>query len=415
MPHFVKLSLILLSILCCRFAAGDSACAALVQTTEVPFTKFALKVLQSGNIHRLVYNLEDQYGGPSFRIPMGALFGGRTLYVLQDRALVQTVMRQESKLPFVNRNFDSSHGHFNSINSVNTSEELWKDLHENLEDIFKKKSIVPLLEKYKGILLGRGHFNLNDTLAEFYLKVWMEYCFGPQDFEKFKATRDKLVGVLGKVFHENPLNRLPYLGAATSRFNRWRYDETLKEVDEELAGILIRSIVNRQGAFYELFVRLEPKYKDALRITLDNSFLAILVYDFIHIVMLDTLAHVAKNPGSDRQAQFLESRHHAFLYPFRFRVVEADFEGFKKGDFVIVNLQRTKLYFSAGARMCPGARLFGDLAKKTLEMLDGYVLKLTDLQQEIVRSPNLDLPFMQSNHDVTLSRCPFSGGISRAE
>ena len=386
-------------------AHAETDCTSLLdRTAPVSLGTFVGTLARTRNIHALVDSLERTHAGPSFRVPLR----GRTLYVLQEKDLIQTVMRSESQLPFVNRNFDASHGHFRSINSVNTGDALWADLHHELADIFKTQSIVPLLEKHKSVLTGAKRFNLNQTLEEFYFKVWMEYCFGPLDYAASKATRDRLIAVLGRVFHQNPVNRLPVLGAATSRWNRWRHRSELRAVDAELTQILRSAIAHERGAFYELFRRLRPNYPDAFRITLDNSFLAVLVYDFIHIVMLDTLAHVAQTPDVDRKQQFLDSRHHAFLYPFRFRVMNEDHDGFRKGDFVVVNLQKSGLYFSAGARFCPGAGLFAQLSRWTLDALVGYDLRMTEPGRPVVRSPNRDLPFMLSDHEVTLTKCPYT-------
>jgi hypothetical protein len=390
----------------------DQCAHLLARTTPVTFREFVTTAWQTKNIHALVDRLEAVHGGRSFRVSLGAWFGKRTVWLLQDRDLVLSVMKSDSKLPFVNRNFDASHGHARSINSVDVGEALWFDLHNELKNIFAHQKIVPYLEKHKDILLQSTRFNLNDTLEEFYMKVWAEYCFGPVDYEVFKGTRDRLVDVLGKVFHQNPVNRVPYLGAVTSRLNRLRYRRELKRVDAELGEILKNAIRHKQGAFYELYARLEPKYADAFRITRDNSFLAVLVYDFIHVVMLDTLAHAAKSPEIDRKEHLVNGRHHAFLYPFRFRVLSEDHQGFRKGDFAIVNLQKTQLYFSAGARFCPGAGVFGDLSRYTLALLEGRELKLVDPDEEVTRSSNRDLPFMTSRHDVTLSKCPMIPGVS---
>lgn len=378
----------------------------LERTRQVPISN-ALKLLaRTGNIHAWVEELERRYEGLSFRIPLGRLAAHRTLFILQERDLISDVMRKESRLPFVNRNFDASHGHFHSINSVNTTDPLWHDLHNELADIFKTHSIVEIMERHKGLLLEDPTYNLNDRLEEYFLRVWGEYCFGPVPFAQFRHMRNRLVEVLGRVFHQNPVNRLPWIGAATSRFNYWRHREELSAVDQELSAVLSLAISNQQGAFYELYKRLQPKYENAYEITRDNSFLAVLVYDFIHIVMLDAFVHIAKYPERDREAQVRQSRHDGFLYPFRFRVVAEDFDEYKKGDFVVVNLQKSQLHFSHGARRCPGAGLFSEIAKTMLAFFQDYQLALTHPEQEIERSPNRDLPFMLSRHDVQILQCP---------
>lgn len=324
----------------------------LERTQHVSLVNFVLRMARArGNIHRLVEGLETRYGKVNFDVVLP--FSSRRIFILQERDLISSVMRKDARLPYVNKNFDLSHGHFHSINSVDTTDALWKDLHADLFEIFKHKKITDIMEKHKDILVGRSSYNLNDTLEEYFLRVWGEYCFGEMPPERFTQMRERLVTVLGKVFHSNRFNRLPLLGHYTSVRNRQRFAEELKQVDVELAEILKSSIAQKQGVFYELYARLVPKYPNAFQIALDNSFLGVLVYDFIYIVILDALTHMAKFPERDRHEQVRQSRHNGFLYPYRFREVAEDFDEFRKGDFCILNLQKSGLYFSSGPRACP--------------------------------------------------------------
>jgi hypothetical protein len=365
---------------------------------------FLSHLARTGNIHTLVESMEQSYGALNFRIAVPAT--NRSIYILQERDLITSLLRKQSKLPFVNRNFDLSHGHFNSINSVNTTDPLWTDLHYGLLEIVRAKKISPIMEKYKGLLTYVPAYNLNTQLEEFYLRVWSEYCLGPVDIEKYRQLRERLIAVLGHVFHKNPLNRWPWLGHVSSRWNHWRYRAELQQVDEELRELLAESIAHREGLFYELYDRLRGRYPNAFQIAVDNSFLGVLVYDFVYIIMADALAHIAQDPSLDRGEQVKQSRHDGFLYPFRFRRVDEDDDGFKVGDFAIYNLQKAGLYFSAGLRFCPGASLFQEISTKTLEILSD--VKITEVQPgtPIVRSPNRDLPFMLSSHEVAVE-CPY--------
>lgn len=373
----------------------------------MPFGSFLLQAaLAKGDIHRLVGRLEKSYGALNFRVAIP--FTSRRLFIFQEKEPIRAVMRQDARLPYVNKNFDVSHGHFSSINSVDTTDDLWRDLHGELWDIFKSNAISPLMEKYREELTREGTYNLNERLEAFFLKVWSEYCFGDVDSVQFNSMREKLVGTLGKVFHQNRFNRWPLVGRWTSQRNRRRYDAELKEVDSELGAILRGAIAQKKGAFYQLYERLRPKYENAFQITLDNSFLAVLVYDFIYIVTLDALAHIAKDPSLDRAQQFRQSRHDGFLYPFRFREVAQAFDGFRPGDFCVLNLQKSGLYFSSGPRACPGAGLFGEITRKLLEIFESSELCLVHPEQVITNTGNPDLPFMTSSHDVRVSRCPFA-------
>lgn len=368
---------------------------------ELSFWAFAWQLTKARDIHLLMEQLEAKYGAINFRIPVP--LSGKSIFIFQHRELVAGVLKKQTKLPFVNQNFDLSHGHQYSINAVNTVDPLWHDLHHGLVAIFAGKCIAPLLEKHQSILL-QPEYVLNDALEEFFLKVWSEYCFGPVDIQQFTETRKHLIETLGAVFHRNRLNRLPWIGRWTSLRNRKRYAKELQKIDARLTVLLKSAIANQQGMFYELYQQLEPKYPNAFQIALDNSFLGILVYDFIYIVMLDAMARIAKSPEVNRFLQVQKSMSNGFLYPFRFRTAEEDFEGVKKGDYCIINLQRAGLFFSSGARYCPGQTIFRELYTKMLAMLDDYDLRLADPTEEIFYNGSRDVPLMQSRHRVRVAQ-----------
>ncbi len=369
----------------------------------VSFVRFATSLGRTRDIHLLVERLESRYGANNFSVKLPAT-GGKRLFIFQDTELVKQALKHKSKLPYGNQNFDRSHGHYHSINSVDTDSELWKDLHTHLTQIFKHKRIAPLMWKYQGVLTRQSRYNLNDRLEEFFLKVWGEYCFGPVDAAHFKAVRDHLVETLGRVFHRNALNRLPYIGRWTSDRNYRRNRRDLKQVDGSLKRILEGAIANKQGAFYELYERLAPKYSNAFQITMDNSFLAVLVYDFLNIVLLDAMANIARSPDLDRPEQVKRSIHTGFLYPFRFRIAEAPYGPVRAGDYVMVNLQKSGVYFSYGSRFCPGMNLFYETAETLLAMYEPYRVSFVNANEPIVYNGSRDVPIMTSRHDIELIR-----------
>jgi adenylate kinase len=370
--------------------------------TPISCMDLVLSIARTGNIHGSIDRLEAKYGATNFQMPI-PLSGGRRLFIFQDTDEVKRTLRASTLLPYVNRNFDLSHGHFNSINSVNTTDPLWVDLHQHLIQIFKNKKITSLMLKYRDILTARDSYNLNDALEEFFLKVWGEYCFGPTDPAEFKRIRDLLVDTLGDAFHKNPLNRLPFIGRWTSQLNFQRNKAKFAEVDAGLTKILQNAIAQKQGAFYELYERLQPTYPNAFQITLDNAFLGVLVYDFLYIVLLDAMVNIAQHPERDRESQIQTSTHQGFLYPFRFRIAAEDFGEVKRGDYIVINLQKSGLHFSYGARFCPGMNLFRESAATLLSLFKRYDIAVTDPSQAIVYNGSRDVPIMVSRHDVTVT------------
>lgn len=367
---------------------------------KISFWALVRQLAKARDIHVLMDQLEAKYGAINYQIPVP--LSSKSIFIFQQRELVAGVLKKQTKLPFVNKNFDLSHGHQYSINAVNTTDPLWHDLHYGFVEIFAGKRIAPIMEKHQDILL-QSNYVLNDALEEFFLKVWSEYCFGPVDIQQFTETRKHLIETLGAVFHRNRLNRLPWVGRWTSLLNRKRYAKDLKKIDDRLETLLRSAIGNQQGMFYELYRQLETKYPNAFQIALDNSFLGILVYDFIYIVMLDAMARIAKTPEVNRFLQVQKSMHHGFLYPFRFRTAEEDFGDVRQGDYCIINLQRAGLYFSSGARYCPGQSVFREIYTKVLEMLDGYDLRLADPSEEIRYNGSRDIPIMQSRHRICVT------------
>lgn len=386
---------------------GDCA-ALLLGTKKISFGSLVYHLAQTRDIHKLVQSLEEAYGGSDFQIPIP--FSERNIFIFQEAAKIRSVLKHRSKLGAVNHYFNRSHGHAKSINAVDTTDELWRDLHDGLLDIFSNKKISPVMEKHKDILIGKSRYRANEALEEFFLKVWSEYSFGQVDVEEYARVRAQLLDVLKKVFHGNRLNRVPIVGDVTSRFNRWRYSKELKMVDNGLEKLLKSAIDRKEGAFYELYERLLDKYpQDAFQIALDNSFLGVLVYDFIYIVMLDATANIAKTPELDRRKAVQQGTHNAFLFPFRFRETSETYDGVNEGDFCVINLQKAGLYFSAGDRTCSGVKLFREISEKFRDILDGHELKLADPSQEIRYDGNKDFPGMITQHEILVQpRCPFA-------
>jgi hypothetical protein len=370
---------------------------------EVCLFGFIYYIVIYRDIHKILAHLEKTHQTMNFKISIP--FSKRKILFFQDRAMVAKVLQKKSRLPFVNHNFNVSHGHFRSINAVNTTDSLWKDLHFELLGIFNQTKISPIMEKYKHILIGDLKYRPEEALEEYFLKVWSEYSFGPIDDREYAKVRKQLIDNVTLTFHGNPVNRLPWIGWITSKLNYLRYRTNIERVDSGLSEFLKSAIHRKQGAFYQLYEKLQPKYPDAFQIALDNAFLGVLAYDFIYIVLLDFVVNLAKSPDKDRKTQLQKSIHQGFLYPFRFRKMDESFDEVNKDDFCVINLQKAGLYFSYGPRFCSGANLFKEISNKLIELLSPYELQLVRPEDEIVYGQNQDIPTMTSRHEIRI--CPF--------
>lgn len=358
------------------------------------------------DIHRFVDHLEATTGQQNFVMQLP--FSHSRVFFLQDPDLVRSVLKAKTSLGFVNHNFDISHRHSRTINTVNLSDDLWRDLHTELTDIFNTTPISNLMEKHKGLLIGDFQYNLNERLEEFFLRVWSEYMFGPIDVAEFQRVRLFWIATLRKVFHTNRLNRLPYIGELTSTMRARQNQESLTAIDADVSKFLRSSIENQHGTFSELYRRLLPKYGEgeSFLIARDNSLLGILVYDFVYGVVLDYILQNAKSQASNWRSQLPKSQETAFLYPWRFRVAEEPIGDARVGDYFVINLVRARLPFSCGPRVCSGARLFSEIARKITEIYSGFGVEFANPDEAIVYDQNRDIPIMTSQHEIKL-KCPF--------
>jgi hypothetical protein len=109
-------------------------------------------------------------------------------------------------------------------------------------------------------------------------------------------TRDKLLKAMKYAFYDNSWKNIPVLGELTCRFYGWMKGVEFAEVDDELRAYLNQSSTGLMHRMRQYLQASETFPKELVdQAVLDNTFDFIIVFDFIHNVMYETLASIIKN------------------------------------------------------------------------------------------------------------------------
>lgn len=333
--------------------------------------------------------------------------------------------KSDGELTYVNKSFTNSHGHFYGIGNLDSNTNLWNVIHKGLAQSIVIDDLKKIMDNNLHILTYKYGFkyNINNVLAEYILTIWGQFCFGFSDDENMKLfmrLRTLLIDTLHKTFYNCKTNYIPIIGPHIATLRRFVHKREFKEIDEILSNLINNEKLN---GFIHKFKNLIDKTQYSIlvkqKIVLDNAFLSILAFDFIYVFLLETLLQIAqKNINhfdyeinyEKTEAETLFQRRlnlkdetikTGFLFPYRMRRIN-DNNGFLRiGDFVIINLIKSELYFSYGPRMCIGYTFMNNFYKHFLQGIDKYNIKKLDSNQ-IIRSPNKNIPLIISEHNIEL-------------
>ena len=238
-----------------------------------------------------------------------------------------------------------------------------KDTHAGLASSVGDSTLInKLIDKHVHLLFAKKNFMLDIEFEKFMIHFWCEYLFGPKvNPDAFQKTREKLITAMRYGFYNNTLKNLPVLGELTCRFYGWMKGVEFKQVDAELLQYIGQADSGLIRRFEEKLTFSKDFTGDVTQALLDNTFDLILVFDFLHNALYETLALIVKNKLDDdrRRDQYAPALRSAFLFPFRARVAQ---QPIKIGDHVIaqgshvyVNLLKSGFYHSYGPRACIGA------------------------------------------------------------
>ncbi|CAH6421102.1 Phosphoribosyltransferase [uncultured virus] len=341
-------------------------------------------------------------------------FFWKRIWILYDKELIKSVLSKEAetKLTFTNKCFFNSHGHFYGIGNIDffNGPCLWEAIHKSLSQSIDQDKLKALIHTHKHILLGASGFEyiINDILEEYILKIWANFTFGSNvNFMKYKNLRNKILHFLRLTFYQNKFNSIPKFGELWCSLKRIYYYAQLHEINKELRNLLD----NNDDNFLNKFKQNLNKYNSENKIfefelvdklVIDNAFLSFLVFDFIYNSILESIIDISKKQNYDKNSILnmkKTSIKKTFLFPYRMRYFDKEFEIFKKGDYVIMNLTESDLLFSSGPRSCIGQGFFDIFYKKFYEMLQPFDIKSCD-DTDISYSSDDNMPIIISKHKI---------------
>ena len=360
------------------------------------------------SFHTTVEKLNKAYNSKNLILDMF----WKKLYILQTKNLSKTILSSHavSQLTYVNDAFSASHGHQYGIGNLNFQNKdcLWNDVHYALRISVDVHHMERLLTDNIHILTDQNTYLIDEKVKELLIIVWARFSFGDTvDIEKFKTMRNLLINTLQNVFHKNWTNYIPYLSLWVCKYKRSKHQKDLNIIDAMLKDLIQRN----SGGFIHKFANNMNDIKNPCvqnnldQIILDNAFLSVLVFDFIYILMVNTLTHVAKykideyEQRIEKKKEFIKG---SFLYPFRFRQIGNDVGIFKKGDYVLMNFIEADILFSSGPRICIGVGFVDRFYRLFFKLLKKYEFRLTCPNKKIEYSNNKNIPIITSKHEVTL-------------
>lgn len=168
----------------------------------------------------------------------------------------------------------------------------------------------------------------------FLLQVWKDFLVGKTvPINDFQQVYSDIISYLHLTFHGTRTVFLPGMG----KLKRWWYQKNINHIKQQLNDMINISFATREG-----WVSSWQSQMDKLEAR-DNLFHAILVVDFIYSFLFDYLLRKSKNESHSWET----SLQTGYLYPLRFRKD-------KHGNYGIVNLAKSGIYFSDGAGKCIG-------------------------------------------------------------
>lgn len=342
----------------------------------------------------------------------------KKLHIFTSQETVKRVLsKQKANLTYFNRIFNCATGLKYTINNINASDAIFKQLHGSL-----KKSLWSIAQGDKYLNLFDESLNnmkycedvcLNDVIEDVVLNFWAKVIFGENmDIAVYNDIRKNIISLLGYTFYNTSTQKIPIVGHINSTIRHH-----IKRHEFNNIRVLIKETINlhQNGFAYELYKNLDLDDELKWNLVIDNIFLSFLVYDFIYNLFhhmtiskirmskVDFNNSLKQNKVGELCDFIKNNLVSSFLYPVRMRIVDdTDSElNISSGDTCIIDLIDAELYFSFGMRGCVGYPLIKQIAPRFMAHLAKFHIKFND--DSVVKiNPNKDMPFVQSRNNVMI-------------
>lgn len=346
---------------------------------------FLWLVITCWNINIIFKKLTDEYGSDTdFAIN---IFGIKKVYLLNSSPTIKKILSNNgSELTYIQKNLNTYLQHTSTFNCVDSSTELWKQLHLVFKTSLNDNgSRLAKLIKQNRRSLFQKHSTLKSGIDSFLLKSWAQYTYGDDvNMDLYMKTRKMILDEMDS-FHESNLMKVPILGNYVAKClsimhgkNRSIINQNLLELLRTLTPSVMRSVTDSDLP---------------TEILSQNSLLMFLVYDFIYGVVIDFIL--------DDTNELNQSFSRGFLYPVRYRInteqLEISDHTIPSNSLVIYHLVNSEMFFSYGARACIGQTLFKTHIMPSIREIKTWIR--TDQHLEYLSDSTDNIPFVMPIDD----------------
>lgn len=332
-------------------------------------------------------------------------------YWLQSEKKVGKVLASKTKLPYLNKIFNTGIGLDKTINTYNTSDCEWVKLHKSFKDtvelFIKDETLMSQFVKEFEENIKNGEMNINSIISISLSKFWSRLMLGDINDanNRFEELRELLLECINFSFYNNSCRNIPIIGLITSfvyRFTRRKQMNYVKRCIEQM-------ITECNDCFLS---RLHNKLSDT-ELTVNNFVLSLLVYDFVHLYLTgltinyscltDVEQRELNNNDNLMKTEFIKTvLTENFLFPIRGRYTEEPIYNNKdvciKGNsYCFIDIVKSGKFFSSGWRRCVGYSLVKKLTDVYIKNVLSRYNVLRSNNTSIVRE-SFDTPFIKSQH-----------------
>ena len=303
------------------------------ESVKINIFHFLWYFFTSINLLEAINQIQTKYQCSAFHFYFGIPGYWKRVQYWEDRKNVSHVMRKYQRQTIIDHNFRNVHGCHLNIHHPNIAYHISTKI--KLKDTMPSwETFQALLIQHQNILYSPYLLDYNQNLELFLLQVWKDFLVGETVLiNYFEQVYININSYLHQTFHGTKTVFLPGMGES----KRWWYQKQINHIKKQLDHMIDISFSTREGwvsSWQNQMSKLEAR---------DNLFHAILVIDFIYSFLFDYLLQKSKDDTYYWEA----SLQTGYLYPLRFR---KDING----NYGIVNLVKSGVYFSDGVGKCIG-------------------------------------------------------------